>query len=488
VTNEHSILFAVSEVAPIVRTGGLADVANGLPNALINAGHPTRLVIPAYPEALEALKKCQKVADLDLPLGKVTLHQGTLPGTDLPVIAVNHESFASRRDAPYSDANGVDWPDNASRFALFNQAVTEIAMDRADLNYKPDLVHCNDWHTGLIPAFLAQENDRPATVFTVHNLKHQGLFNRATFDALSLPESWWDQSGIEFYGNFSFMKAGLVFADRINTVSPSYAKEIQSHRFGNGLEGVLTERAEHLWGILNGIDTISWDPSRSAHICSHFDAYQLEGKAANKTALQKEMGLKEDPNVLLIAIAARLDPQKGFDVAMQALQNNPALHCQIAVMAHGTDSLASELTAFAERNPGRVSVRIGFDEGLSHRLFAGADAFLMPSRFEPCGLTQMFAMRMGTLPIAHRVGGLKDTVFDNASGHPRSNGFAIDSLDADKLSRAIARAVECHNSEPVRWNRLQQNAMGFEFSWRRAARGYLAYYADAIAATLTHPC
>eukprot|EP00095_Tigriopus_kingsejongensis_P011609 maker-scaffold5312_size4760-snap-gene-0.2 protein:Tk11609 transcript:maker-scaffold5312_size4760-snap-gene-0.2-mRNA-1 annotation:"malonyl- decarboxylase mcd" len=342
-------------------------------------------------------------------------------------------------------------------------------MDRAGLDYKPELVHCNDWHTGLVPALLSLEKQRPASVFTVHNLKHQGVFSRSTFKALGLPEQWWTPTAIEFYGGFSFMKAGLVFADRINTVSPTYAQEIQSARYGHGLEGVLSERAEHLWGILNGIDTQQWDPARSPNLPAHFDAYQLDGKAENKRKLQEELGLEQRSDTLLIAIAARLDEQKGIDVALQALQNNPQLDCQLAVMAHGSGPLVRELQAFADRNPGRVAVHLGFNESLSHRLFAGADSFLMPSRFEPCGLTQMFSMRYGTLPIAHRVGGLKDTVFDNASGHPRSNGFAIDELNADNLGRAIARAVECHRTEPVRWNRLQQNAMGWEFSWRRAA-------------------
>lgn len=481
-TNEQSILFVVSEVAPIVRTGGLADVANGLPNALNSAGHPTTLAIPAYPEILESLRKCQSVAVLDLPLGRVEVHQGFMPNSEVAVFAIAHDCFSSRKGSPYNDENGLEWADNASRFTLFNQAVVEISMNRAGLDFKPELVHCNDWHTGLVPALLSLESERPATVFTVHNLKHQGVFSRSTFKTLNLPEQWWNPSALEFYGGFSFMKAGLVFADLINTVSPSYANEIQSARYGNGLEGVLSERAEHLWGILNGIDTQVWDPSRSPHLSAHFDAYQLGGKAENKKTLQKELGLEPRSETLLIAIAARLDEQKGIDIALRALQNNPQLDYQLAVMAHGTGPLVRELQAFADSNPGRVALHLGFNESLSHRLFAGADTFLIPSRFEPCGLTQMFAMRFGTLPIAHRVGGLKDTVFDNASGHSRSNGFAIDKLDAEHLGRAIARAEECYRTEPVRWNRLQQNAMGWEFSWRRAARGYLAYYADAIAA------
>ncbi len=481
-TNEHSILFVVSEVAPIIRTGGLADVANGLPRALQSAGHPTYLAVPAYPEILEKLHRLQPVAELTLPLGTVQLHRGLMPDSDVPVFAVDHDCFSSRHGCPYNDENGVEWADNASRFALFNQAVVEIAMNRAGQDFKPDLVHCNDWHTGLVPALLSLEKDRPASVFTIHNLKHQGLYSRSTFNALGLPEQWWNSSQLEFYGGFSFMKAGLIFADRINTVSPAYAREIQTARYGNGLEGVLSERAEHIWGILNGIDTQLWDPTRSPHLSTHFDAYQLGGKVENKKQLQKELGLEQRADTLLLAIATRLDEQKGIDVALQALRNNPQLDFQLAVMAHGSSPLIRELQAFADKSAGRVALHLGFDESLSHRLFAGADSFLIPSRFEPCGLTQMFAMRFGTLPIAHRVGGLKDTVFDNASGHPRSNGFAIDELNADALGRAITRAIECHNTEPVRWNRLQQNAMGWEFSWRRAARGYLAYYADAIAA------
>lgn len=480
--NEQEILFAVSEIAPIIRTGGLADVANGLPRALHSAGHSIQVIVPAYPEVLEGLHKCQPMSRLQLPLGSVTIHRGFLPNTNVPVLAVDHECFSSRHGNPYCDEQGIEWIDNHIRFALFNQAIVEVSMDRAGLDYAPNLVHCNDWHTGLTPALLSLENNRPATVFTVHNLKHQGLFSRSAFKVLGLPEQWYNPKALEFYGHFSFMKAGLVFADRINTVSPSYAQEIQSACYGNGLEGVLNERSEHLWGLLNGIDTQLWDSTRSPFLSTHFDAHQLDGKAVNKRQLQQAMGLEQRQDSLLIAIVTRVDEQKGIDVALQALENNMHLDFQLAMMVHGSGPLVRALQNFADRNPSRVVLHLGFDEGLSHRLFAAADSFLIPSRFEPCGLTQMFSMRFGTLPIAHRVGGLKDTVFDNASGHPRANGFAINTLNVENLSRAISRAVDCYRTEPVRWNRLQQNAMGWEFSWRRAARGYLAYYEDAIAA------
>ena len=473
---QHTILFAVSEAAPLIRTGGLADVANGLPRALHAAGHDVRIVIPAYPDVASGVPQQRIVGQASVPLGTATIRQGLMPDSNVPVLTVDHGSLSARRGSPYADERGQDWADNASRFALFSQVVTEIAMGRTGLDWRPDLVHCNDWQTGLVPAYLSREVDRPATLFTVHNLRYQGVFDRATFDLLQLPESWWDMEKLEFHGNFSFMKGGLVFADRINTVSPSYAAEIQTTEFGCGLEGLLRHRAEDMWGILNGVDTNLWDPAQSPHLAHHYDAWNLIAKQANKRDLQRELGLKPDPDALLVVLAARLDAQKGID------RENPGINCQLAVMGHGSDPLAATLQELAAQQSDRVAVRLGFDQAFSHRLFAGGDAFLMPSRFEPCGLTQMFALRFGTLPIAHRVGGISDTVFDNASGHARSNGFAIRKLNSESVANALSRAAHCFGHEPIRWARLQQNGMGWEFSWRRSARGYLACYAETLAA------
>ncbi len=479
---QHTILFAVSEAAPLIRTGGLADVANGLPKALHAAGHDVRIIVPAYPDVASGVPQQRIVGQATVPLGTATLRQGLMPDSNVPVLTVDHGSLSARRGSPYVDESGQDWPDNASRFALFCQVVREVAMGRTGLDWRADLVHCNDWQTGLVPAYLSEEADRPATLFTIHNLRHQGVFDRDTFQELALPEAWWDVEKLEFHGNFSFMKAGLVFSDRINTVSPSYAIEIQTPEFGCGLEGLLRHRAEDMWGILNGIDTAHWDPAQSPHLSHHFDAWNLIAKQANKRDLQRELGLKPDPDALLLVLAARLDSQKGIDLVVDALRNNTAAHCQLAVMGHGTGQLVNDLKSLAAQQPERVAFREGFDQGFSHRLFAGGDAFLMPSRFEPCGLTQMFALRFGTLPIAHRVGGISDTVFDNASGHARSNGFAIRKLTSESVASAIGRAIHCYQDEPIRWARLQQNGMGWEFSWRRSARGYLACYAETLAA------
>ncbi|MEM9603845.1 MAG: glycogen synthase GlgA [Pseudomonadota bacterium] len=478
---QHTILFAVSEAAPLVRTGGLADVANGLPRALHAAGHDVRIVLPAYPDVASGVPQQRIVGQANVALGTATIRQGLMPDSNVPVLTVDHACFSARKGSPYCDENGRDWADNASRFALFAQVATAIAMGRAGLDWRPDLVHCNDWQTGLIPAYLSEEVDRPATLFTVHNLRYQGIYSRETFDTLKLPAHWWDMEKLEFHGDFSFMKGGLVFADRINTVSPSYASEIQTPEFGCGLDGLMQHRAEDMWGILNGIDTAFWDPSQSPHLAHHYDTWNLVAKRANKRDLQRELGLSPDPDSLLLVLAARLDEQKGIDLVIDALRNSPGLNCQLAVMGHGSNPLVEDLLELADAQPDRIAVRLGFDQGFSHRLFAGGDAFLMPSRFEPCGLTQMFALRFGTLPIAHRVGGISDTVFDNASGHARSNGFTIRNLTGRAVATAIERAIHCYRNEPIRWARLQQNGMGWEFSWRRSARGYLACYAETLA-------
>lgn len=466
----------------MVRTGGLADVANGLPRALRAAGHDVRIALPAYPDVASNTPQQRIVGRASAALGTATIRQGLMPDSNVPVFTVDHACFSARRGSPYTDENGRDWADNASRFALFAQVTTEIAMGRVGLDWQPDLVHCNDWQTALIPAFLSEEVARPATLFTVHNLRCQGIFSRKTFDSLRLPAHWWDTEKLEFHGDLNFMKGGLVFADRINTVSPNYAAEIQTPKFGCGLDGLLAQRADELWGILNGIDTALWDPAQSPHLTHHYDTWNLVAKRANKRDLQRELALSPDPDAVLFVMVTHLDQQRDIDLAVQTLREHPDMKCQFAFMGYGDNSLAAPLLELAVERPDRIAVRLGFDQGFSHRLFAGGDALLMPSTLEPCGLTQMFALRFGTLPIAHRVGDICDTVHDNESGHARSNGFAIHALSSDAVATAIERAIHCYRNEPIRWSRLQQNGMGWEFSWRRSARGYLACYAETLAA------
>ena len=475
------ILCAASEVFPLAKTGGLADVCASLPRALQELGHQVVIALPAYPAAQDRLAEREPVVPLpELP--GVELIPGRLPDGGPSVLLVDAPRWFERPGGPYGDATGRDWPDNAERFHGFARALCAIAGDRAGLGWRPDLVHCHDWQTGLVPALLRLEEQRPATVFTVHNQSYLGRFDRARFAALGLPEAWWHPDTLEFYGDFSFLKAGLVFADQLTTVSPTYAHELQQPEHGCGLDGLLRGRAADFTGILNGIDTVVWDPVTDPLLHRRYDAAGVDvGKRANKAAVQAELGLPVAA-LPLVVLVSRLVEQKGIDLVVELMTRWRHRPLQWALLGHGDARWERQLQALAAETPDRVAVCIGYDEVLAHRLEAAGDFFLMPSRFEPCGLNQMYSQRYGTIPVVHRTGGLADSVVDVfAPGAGTGTGLVFEVPEVAALAAALERGLALQRN-PAAWSALRRSAMAADFGWRRSALAYVEVYRRALAA------
>ncbi len=476
------ILFIASELFPLIKTGGLADVAGSLPKAMHALGKDMRVLMPAYPQAKSALSNATPVAHLHLLGHSATLLAGTLPKSQIPLWLLDVPHWFERPGNPYLAEDGNPWPDNAERFGALCWAGVHLAMNRAGLDWQPDVVHCNDWQTGLVPALLSLETHRPALLFTIHNLAYQGLFPEATCTTLELPPSLWHPEGLEFHGQLSFLKGGLVYSDRINTVSPTYAREIQTPRFGYGLEGLLRHRKDRLSGILNGIDTNKWNPASDTLIAQTYDSKSLNLKKANKLALQQHFQLPSQPDQPLLAFIGRLVPQKGIDLILKAMPQLLKFPMQFVFLGSGDSDFEHGLLYWSRRHPQQMVVHIGYDEALSHQIEAGADIFLMPSRFEPCGLNQMYSQRYGTLPIVHRTGGLADTVTDATPltlKDKTASGFSFDQPHGSALVEAVKRAWLLYTHEKD-WRRLQQTAMAKDFSWRRSAEEYCRLYSQAI--------
>jgi len=480
----RSVLFVSSEVHPVMKTGGLGDVSGSLPLALNQLGTDVRVLMPAYRDARARAGTLHAVATLQLAgaAEPVTLLEGTLPGSQVKLWLLDCPALYDRPGNPYLTPDGQGWPDNAQRFALLCRAAVEIATNRAHLNWQPQIVHCHDWQTGLIPALLSRESQAPASVFTIHNLAYQGLFPAPTFAALQLPPALWSPEALEFHNQLCFIKGGLVFADIITTVSPNYAREIQTLEFGCGLDGLLRHRSNALRGIINGIDEKEWDPTHDPALVAPFSADDFDGKAANKRALQREFGLPLRDELPLIGMVGRLAHQKGVDLALDALPQLVKQPLQLILLGSGEAQYGSQLQNWARRLPQHIAVRIGYDEALAHRIEAGADMFLMPSRFEPCGLNQLYSLRYGTVPIVRRVGGLVDTVVDTtvASLATRTaTGFMIEREDAAAVVEAVTRALQ-HYRERATWRQIATTGMRQDHSWPSSARGYLEIYAEAI--------
>jgi starch synthase len=479
------ILFAASEAQPLIKTGGLADVAGSLPTAMRMLNHDVRLILPAYPQAVERAIPLHTAATLHIPgfAGDVRLLEGKLAET-LPLYLVDAPGLFDRPGNPYTDAAGHGWGDNAQRFALFCRVLSMVAMNQAELNWGPDMVHCNDWQTGLVPALLSEYWNRPATLFTIHNLSYQGVFPHDIYTQLQLPSDLWSPDGLEFHDDFSFIKGGLAFSDWITTVSPTYADEICTPEFGYGLEGLISHRSDRLAGILNGIDYQEWDPSTDPNIYQHYDASTFELKKANKSQLQREMGLVEDEDALLFGHIGRTVPQKGIDLILEIL---PVLmekdKVQLVILGAGEPELEQALREEVAFHPGKCALRIGYDEQLAHRIEAGSDAFLMPSRYEPCGLNQLYSLRYGTVPIVHRTGGLADTVVDVQPGtvlDGSASGFVFDQPEGFSLLQAVERCIDYYQRPGVWWNKLATRGMQQDFSWRASAQHYLDLYRQAM--------
>jgi len=478
------ILYVTSEAVPLIKTGGLADVSGALPLALNSLGNDVILMLPAYPQAKSKIKKLSVVSQLYIPglPGTVNLLQGKLPGAEIKVLLIDYTPAFERQGNPYLDAQGQPWQDNAERFALLARAVKQVALNRAGLNWQPDVVHCNDWQTSLVPALLHDESPRPATLFTIHNLAYQGLFPAETFQVLALNPSLWTPTALEFYGQMSFIKGGLVFADRITTVSPNYAAEIQTPEFGCGLQGLLRYRSNVLSGIINGIDETVWDPQTDALIAHNYSIEQLNYKTDNKNHLQKHFKLPVSVDHMVLGFIGRLVEQKGIDLIFNVIDRLMALPLQLVFLGSGEKRFETALRQAAEKYPQQIGVHIGYDEELAHQIEAGVDAFLMPSRFEPCGLNQLYSLRYGTLPIVHNVGGLTDTVKDATPANlaqKQSTGVVFYQPTEQALYDAIVRAHGLYN-QPQVWTDIISTGMQQSFSWETSARQYITLYQSAI--------
>lgn len=475
------VLHVAAEVFPLVKTGGLADVVAALPVALAEQGADVRLLLPGLPAILEGVQSPRPVIDIGACFGalRVRLLLGRLPGSRLPVYVIDAPYLYRRGGSPYQDSHGEEWPDNLQRFALLGWVAAHLAADDADPHWVPDVVHAHDWHAAMACAYVAEHAPtQAATVFTVHNLAFQGLFPMHDRSLLGLGSHLMSPAGLEYHGQLSFMKAGLKFADHVTTVSPNYAREIATHEFGCGLDGVIRGRDGDVSGILNGIDDRVWDPATDPAIAQRYDRERPEGKRACRRALQQELKLDLDERSLLLTVVSRLTAQKGLDLVLTALPELLAAGVQLAVQGTGEPALEAAFRMAAQAHPGRVQVFMGYDETRAHRLIAGADAILVPSRFEPCGLTQMYGLRYGTLPIVRRVGGLCDTVSDatpQALAEGTATGFVFDAATPAALERCVRHALALHG-QPAAWAGMMNTAMGQRLSWAGPAGQYLALY------------
>jgi starch synthase len=476
------VLLATPECAPWVKTGGLGDVSAGLPAALAACGLDVRVLLPAYRPVLAATAAHARELASFAGSGRfpaARLLEAPLP-SGVPAWLVDCPALYDRAGGPYQDpATGQDWPDNALRFAALARVAALLAGESSPLPWHPQVLHCNDWQTALAPAYAHFAVGAPAaTVMCVHNLAFQGLFPPATAVEVDLPAAAYSIDGAEFYGRLSFLKAGLAYADAITTVSPTYAQEIQREPLGFGLQNLLAGRAGALHGILNGIDDEAWNPATDALIARRYDAARLEAKRENKLALQQRMGLAADADVPLVGFVGRLTHQKGVDLIFEAAPALAAEPAQLAVLGAGERELADTLRALVRAHPQSIAAEIGFDEPLAHLVEAGADVFLMPSRFEPCGLNQMYSQRYGTPPVAHATGGLCDSIVDCtpatlAGG--TATGFLFREPTAAALADGVGRAIAAYR-DPAIWRALQRHGMARDFGWRASAQRYVALY------------
>lgn len=475
------VLQVASEAFPLIKTGGLADVVGALPGALAAEGVEIRTLLPLYPQIRERLERVEPVLELgELMGGPARLLAGAAAGLTLFLVEADH--LYDRPGGPYQGPDGADWPDNAQRFAALAWAARALGLG-ALAAWRPELVHAHDWQAGLAPAYLALSGlPRPATVTTIHNLAFQGQFPASLLSELRLPESAFTIDGVEYWGAIGFLKAGLVYADRLTTVSPTYAREITTPAFGMGLDGLLRLRADRLIGIVNGIDERVWNPAADPALPAPFDADRLEGREACRQALSLELGL--DPNAApLFGVVTRLTWQKGMDLLLEALPRLLALGGALAMLGAGEPALEAAFREAARGHPGRIAVRFGYDERLAHRIFAGADAILVPSRFEPCGLTQLYALRYGAVPIVARVGGLADTVIDANDAallDGVATGFQFAPVTVEALIDALERATALFRDRE-RWRALQRRGTTRAIGWRARAPAYAKLYRELLA-------
>jgi starch synthase len=479
------LLFASSELFPLIKTGGLGDVAHSLPNALSELGVDVRVVLPAFRQVLSRVEEVRVLGWVTASIGQqVRVLEAMHAEFTFPIWLVDVPQFFDRDGEPYTDAHGHAWADNPARFALFGEVAARLAIDDLGIGWRADIAHANDWQAGLLPAFLALEPARPRTVFTIHNLAYDSQFDFGTFQQLKLPSHWWSVEIGEFYDRFSMLKAGLTTSDVITTVSPKYAQEIRTQEFGYGYASILESRADRLTGILNGIDDSVWDPATDPLIATNYD---VEGgirkaKADNRRALLEQLGASEEAlgrDGPLVGSVGRLVYQKGVDLLLDVIP--PLLETTAAsfvIVGAGEKSLEQRLLQLRDAHPDRVFAFIGYSETLAHLVEAGCSMFAMPSRYEPCGLNQIYSLRYGTPPIVRATGGLADTVFDadpRSIAREEANGFTFDEATADALREALEQAIALFD-KPKQWMKLVKNGMREDHSWRRSASEYLNLY------------
>jgi starch synthase len=480
-----NVLFTASELFPLIKTGGLADVAHSLPNALAQLDVDMRLVLPAYRQVLFGISGLRVLGWIKTSTGReVRILEGGHPEVTMPIWLVDVPELFDRPGDPYTDASGNDWPDNPVRFALFSQVAASLAIDALGLGWRADVVHANDWQTGLVPAYLATESAPPRTLFTVHNLAYDCQFDFTVFQGLRLPSYWWSLEYGEFYGRFSMLKAGIIFCDQITTVSPRYAQEIRTTELGYAYADVLEANAGKLVGILNGIDDVTWDPRTDPLLAAryHVNGKIRVAKRANRQTLLKALDASEaarEQRGPLVGSVGRLVYQKGTDLLLDAI---PALltdsDAQFVIIGSGEAKLEQQLSELAQAWPDRLFCHIGYSETLAHQLEAACDIFAMPSRYEPCGLNQLYSLRYGTPPVVRETGGLADTVEDadpHSLARGEANGFVFREASSAALGEALRRAFALH-AKPKQWMKLIKTGMRGDYGWRNSAQSYLQLY------------
>jgi len=491
VTGPLRICFCTSEAVPFAKTGGLADVAGALPRALADSGCDVRLVLPGYRAIDRSKYPFSPIGTAPVPVGAdrvgVQFLEGRLPESHVPTYLIAHDPSFDRPGL-YGEG-GSDYEDNLERFSVFGRGVLALVQH---LGWAPHILHCQDWQTALLPVWLRAEPRLPAlqdtgTLFTVHNLAYQGVFPAERLPVTGLDARYFTPAGLEFYGKINLLKGGLVFSDLLSTVSEQYAREIQTPEFGCGLEGVLGERAGSLIGILNGVDYSTWDPASDPSIAATYTAADVSGKQVCKADLQRTQGLTADPAAPLIGIVTRLVDQKGIDLVAATIDHVLGLGAQFVILGTGDPKYHTLFQEVRDRYPSRVAVTLGFNDVLAHRIEAGSDLFLMPSRYEPGGLNQLYSLRYGTVPVVRKTGGLADTIVDatpDAVARNEANGFVFEAYTPDALLDALKRAIFAYADRDL-WRRIQQRGMRQDFSWNRSASRYVEAYRHIL--TLRSP-
>jgi starch synthase len=483
------ILLASSEAVPFAKTGGLADVAAGLSKALGRLGHEVTLALPLYPQQIPGSIKCTRTGlRVSVTLGDrkstAEIVRARMPGSSVEVLLMDRPAYFDR-PALYTSA-GADYTDNCERFVFLSRAVLEAARI---LDLRPDVIHANDWQTGLIPALVSEKLrgepgfERTAAVFTIHNMAFQGRFWHWDMALTGLGWEYFNWRQMEFWGGLNLLKTGIVFADLVTTVSPTYAREICTSEFGYGLENVLSERSRDLIGILNGVDTDEWDPARDTYLPRPYsiDSWNT-GKPVCKQALQQELGLPQRADVPIVATVSRLTDQKGFDLIRERIETLLSGDLQFVVLGSGESAHEEFIRSLSQRYPQQVAARIGFDEALAHRIEAASDLFLMPSRFEPCGLNQQYSMRYGSVPVVHGVGGLADSVIDASPANLQrgsATGFVFHEYHPDAFQQALQRSLDAFRDRAT-WNSIVHAGMSRDCSWSKSATEYVKVYEEAI--------